>query len=258
MLSSIRKEKKIDVFREIWFLACLIFCIVSFFIFAFQEKWLKAWMSAISIAYVFIPLLLQWLLKFRIHTTLYFFVMLYTVCPLLGYSYDLYHITTWWDKLMHGFAGIIFAMFGAFLPKFFNKGRPCSFVLCAAFGLFFSIAIAGLWEFIEYGMDSLFHTDMQKDRFLDALNSYLLGGKVGEIGVINEIQSVIVNGEIQKGYIDIGLIHTMQDMIWETVGAVTYTIIYLSTKGQRFSLVSSERTIDRPLPLSGDSDNENE
>ena len=44
----------------------------------------------------------------------------------------------------------------------------------AMFGFCFSITIGVFWEFIEFSMDTLFHTDMQKDVFLDSVSSILL------------------------------------------------------------------------------------
>lgn len=51
------------------------------------------------------------------------------------------------------------------------------------------------------------------------INSYLLGSEKGVAGSISDIQSVIVNGEELSinGYLDIGLIDTMHDMlVWHS------------------------------------------
>ena len=50
------------------------------------------------------------------------------------------------------------------------------------------------------------------------------------------IESVIVNGEdwTEKlgGYLDIGLIDTMGDMMIETFGAVVYAVVFALVKGR--------------------------
>lgn len=52
------------------------------------------------------------------------------------------------------------------------------------------------------------------------------------IGSIDQIDSVIVNGEPLEGYIDIGLIDTMGDMMIETVGAAAYAVVFALDKGR--------------------------
>lgn len=234
--------KKSDVVRLIAISLCLAFCLVSMIIFMARRDPAKATMSILSILYVFIPDAVQRIFKFRIQTVLYIFVLLYTICPLLGYSYNLYYTTAWWDDLLHAFAGVVFAMFGAYLPRALNKKAPCSVALGAIFGLVFSIAVGSVWEFMEYGMDATFGTDMQKDTLLLSMRpSYILGEilglPTGELGS-GVPQSVITapNGAVTefKGYIDVGLIDTMHDMMVETAGALVYMAIYIVGKGKVF------------------------
>lgn len=237
-----KKLNKDEIFRVTVFSVCLLFCVCSTFYFACIFNVSKMIMGLTSIVFVFIPDTAQRLLRFRIQTPLYLFIMLYTVCPLLGYSYNFYHLIPWWDKLLHTFAGVIFAMFGAYLPHVFNKKEHVSPLLCAVFGFFFSVAIAGLWEFVEFGMDSIFHTDMQKDRWISDIYSYLFGEEIGHVGELTDITSVIVNGQPLKGYVDIGLIDSMIDMILETLGAAVYIFIYAMNKGKRFVFLPVEET----------------
>ena len=60
------------------------------------------------------------------------------------------------------------------------------------------------------------------------MDSYLLGGKTGEVGRIEGIKDVIVNGESlgMGGYIDIGLMDTMTDLLVGTAGATVFVIGY--------------------------------
>lgn len=231
------KVKKItpeSIIRWTAFSLALIFCLFSFFFFSLKENGSgKAIMSLLSILYICIPYIAERLFRFKIQIALYIFILIYAICPLLGYSYKLYYLISWWDSLLHGFAGVIFAMFGAYLPNALQKGKA-NIAVCAMFGFFFSIAIAGLWEFVEFGMDTAFGTDMQKDVFVQDINSYLLGTETGVMGRYEDITSVIVNGEVWQGYVDIGLFDTMKDMMVETAGAVLYTIIYVAGKGKVF------------------------
>ena len=75
---------------------------------------------------------------------------------------------------------------------------------------------------------------MQKDVFIQKIHSYLIGPETGVMAEIDEITSVIINGEALSGYVDIGLFDTMKDMLVETAGAILYTIIYVAGKGKYF------------------------
>lgn len=240
---------KDDIFRIILLCLCLLFSLVSTIYFSAIRQSGKAMMCLLSIVYVLIPDIIQRIFKFRIQTVLYTFIVLYTICPMLGYSYKLYYILPWWDDLLHAFAGLIFAMFGAYLPRVLNKKAPCSIALGALFALTFSIAVSAVWEFIEFSMDSNFGTDMQKDTFLTSVRpSYLLGEllglPIGELGYFHDIEEIILKnpeGTISiKGYIDVGLLDTMHDMLVNIAGALLYMAIYIIGKGKVFVFQSTE------------------
>ena len=236
-------EKKTAVIRLCGFFACQIFCVVSLVYFAIVGDIPTAFMAIASVAFVCVPEIVQRAFRFRMPIPLYFVVLLYTVCPLLGFSYKFYYRFEWWDDLLHLFAGVLFALFGAYIPKVLNGKHKCSVVLCALFGFIFSVAIASIWEFIEYGMDSFFGTDMQKDVLLTSMRpSYLLGEIVGlpidEMATLGANDGVLVNGVMLEGYLDVGLIDTMHDMLIETLGALLYTIAYALGKGKYFTLTA--------------------
>ena len=230
--------------RQGIFCLALLFCLFSFLLFSIQKEDKKALMSGISVLYVFLPSLAQKLLKFRLQGVLYLLVMAYTVCPLLGYSYNLYYLTAWWDDVLHAFAGVLFAILGAYLPTLFCKNGEVSFVLKAFCAFSFSVAVAGLWELVEFSADTFFSTDMQKDTALVSmppsyLLSELLGLPVGALGEVDSLQ-LTVNGQALGYYIDLGLIDSMQDIFIETLGAAVYTSLYCAGKGKRFCFQAIE------------------
>ena len=237
--------------RQGIFYAALLFCLFSIFFFSIREEDKKALVSGLSLLYVFLPFLGQKLFKLRLQGVPYFFVMAYTVCPLLGYSYDLYYLTSWWDDILHAFAGVLFAMLGAYLPTLFCKNEELSFGLKALCGFSFSVAVAGLWELIEFGADTFFATDMQKDTLLYSMRpsyllSELLGFPIGVLGDFNGVQ-VTVNGQPVACYIDVGLIDSMQDIFIETVGATVYTALFCAAKGKRFCFLPLEKEQAPPI-----------
>ena len=91
------------------------------------------------------------------------------------------------------------------------------------------MTIGVFWEFFEYGMDTSFNLDMQKDTIVEHINSVTFDpNNLNHVYQV-DINSLEVNGEdwLDKygGYIDIGLIDTMNDLIVNFIGALTFSII---------------------------------
>ena len=164
----------------------------------------------------------------------FLFALAYAVGPMLGFCYNLYHHIAWWDKMLHVFGGVAFALLGLFVfEKFTDPGRK-NVWMTAVFALCLSMAVAAGWEFFEYGADVLLGRDMQDDTVVTHVTSYLLKGDPGEAGTIENITAVTVNGTPLpvKGYIDIGLNDTMWDMMLETVGAVAVAVWFVWDGGR--------------------------
>lgn len=139
------------------------------------------------------------------------------------------------DTLMHTITGFVMGAVGFSLVNMANNSSRVGvklnpkFLLVASFC--FSMTIGVLWEFFEFGVDQIFNVDMQKDTYINQINSVMFD-KEKENKVYNvEIDSVIVNGIEWEGYIDIGLIDTMKDLIVNAIGAITFSVIgYITMK----------------------------
>ena len=72
-----------------------------------------------------------------------------------------------WDTMLHTLNGFLMAAIGFSLVDIFNRSErflvKLSPIFVAIVAFCFSMTIGVLWEFFEFGMDMLFHTDMQKD-----------------------------------------------------------------------------------------------
>lgn len=192
---------------------------------------------------VLVPVLIEILFRCRMRVVPYIAAELYAISPLLGECYKLYYTTDWWDKMLHTFGGVAFVLFGVYLFRRMCKNEPKR-ITAAVFALCFSISISVLWEFVEYAGDNLFDMDMQNDTLVEELHSYYFGDAPGVPGDIRSIDSVTINGnEVPfKGYLDIGLHDTMQDMLIETFGALIAVV---------FILINKEKTV-LFIPLSED------
>ena len=146
-----------------------------------------------------------------------------------------------WDTILHTTNGFLMAAIGFALIDLFNRSEKFSIKMSPYFVAFvafcFSMTVGVVWEFFEFSMDWFFHTDMQKDWILPTISSV----KLDPLGANNPIQvtveSLVVNGEEWNfgGYLDIGIVDKMKDLIVNFIGAVVFSvigIIYLKQRGK--------------------------
>lgn len=184
-----------------------------------------------TLGLVLLPAMMERLFRCRLCLPVYIFALVYAVGPMMGRCWNFYYTISWWDKLLHICGGVMFAIVGAYFFELLTK-RKDHFFGTAIFALCFSMAIAVLWEFVEFGEDRFLGMDMQDDMLVTHLTSYLLGEGVGVTGSVANIQSVVVNGITLPGYIDIGLTDSMLDMMLESLGALVTCLLILLDKGK--------------------------
>jgi hypothetical protein len=94
----------------------------------------------------------------------------------LGEVYGFYERFWWWDVMMHGGSALGFGLIGfVFVFMLFQGDRFAAPHGALAFLAFcFALAIGALWEIFEYGMDSLFGTNMQKSGLVDTMNDLMV------------------------------------------------------------------------------------
>ncbi|MDY3282495.1 hypothetical protein [Dysosmobacter sp.] len=149
-----------------------------------------------------------------------------------------------WDTMLHTLNGFLAAAVGFSLVVLLNDSEKLTFDLSPFFlalvAFCFSMTIGVLWEFFECAMDQLFLLDMQKDTVLSSISSVMLDPTGGNTPVaIKGITDVIVvaNGEQIPlgvgGYLDVGILDTMKDLVVNFVGAVVFSFIgYFYVKGR--------------------------
>lgn len=154
-----------------------------------------------------------------------------------------------WDTMLHTMNGFLCAAIGFSLVYLLNRGSknvnlsPFYLTLVA---FCFSMTIGVIWEFFEFAMDQLFYLDMQKDFIVTAFGSVTLDPEHAQkvIKLKNIVETVITtaSGEtttIRGGYLDIGIIDTMKDLLVNLVGAVVFSVIgYITLKTSRPSKVT--------------------
>ena len=212
-----------------------VFTIYSVIRFSLQGDMERILLSAVTVLLLFLPSFAERLLHCRFSQGFYILCMWFATSSMLGHSWRFYYMLPGWDKLMHLFAGFAFAMLGVFLPRLILKREPDNVLMTALFALCFSMAVSVAWEFVEYSADTFFQMDMQSDAIVHTIRSYKLGDDPGVQGVIENIEEVVINGEPLGvgGYIDLGRLDTMNDMLFESAGALIYSLIFYLRGGKQ-------------------------
>ena len=219
---------------------CYLFTAVSAFFLVKNGDIAESLPSVGSALLLVIPVIVESVFHWEMPFGLYVYVCIHCLGPLLGQSYRLFYITSWYDKLLHASSGAIFMLTGYKLIGVIGKTDDIEYRLKFAFGICFSITIAVLWEFSEYGVDLLFGCDNQHSAFISAVHTHLFGNGSGNLSHFEGIEQVVVDGVELPGYIDIGLIDTMDDMLFETIGAIIpVAILTLDRKTGLFSHTQS-------------------
>lgn len=177
-----------------------------------------------------------------LETIIYLFIF---SSAILGEINNFYGIIPFWDTMLHTLNGFICAGIGFSLVDILNQSEQkinLSPLYVAIIAFCFSMTIGVLWEFYEFTADSLFRFDMQKDRIVQKISSVELNTSGENIPIkINDIEKTEIYSKdgtvttIENGYLDIGIIDTMKDLIVNFIGAITYSIIgyiYIKTRGK--------------------------
>ena len=179
----------------------------------------------------------------RLPSTLEIIILLFIfAAEILGELQSYFIQYPYWDTMLHTTNGFLCAAVGFSLIDILNRDAKIKFTLSPVYvalaAFCFSMTIGVLWEFFEFGMDRLFHMDMQKDTIVHTISSVMLDPTNSNIPItIDGITSVAVNGRDLSftGYLDIGLYDTMEDLFVNFIGATVFSVIgyfYLKHRGE--------------------------
>ena len=200
-------------------------------------------MCGLTLLLLIVPSLVQVTFRIEIPSALEVIILMFIFsAEILGEANEFYIKIPNWDTMLHTLNGFLAAAIGFSLVNLLNEDKRLSFNLSPFFvavvAFCFSMTIGVLWEFYEFFMDTNFAMDTQKDTIIYNINSVLLNPENINVPFhIKNITSTIVNGNELNigGYLDIGLIDTMKDLIVNFIGAVTFSVIgyfYLKHKGK--------------------------
>ena len=209
----------------------------------FNGNFENVFLCILTLILLIVPSFVQVNLKIELPTALEIIILLFIfAAEILGEIQAYYIKFPAWDTLLHTLNVFLMAAIGFALVDILNRNERFSIRLSPVFvaivAFCFSMTIGVIWEFFEFGMDQIFHFDMQKDTIVHTISSVMLdpaGGNHPE--VIENITDAAVNGQSLGlgGYLDIGLIDTMKDLLVNFAGAVVFSVIgyfYVKNRGK--------------------------
>lgn len=203
----------------------------------------NVFLCALTLLLLVIPSFVQVTFKVELPTTLEIIILLFIfAAEILGEISEFYLMFPFWDTVLHTMNGFLAAAIGFSLVDLLNRSERTVFNLSPLFtaivAFCFSMTIGVLWEFFEFGMDLIGGYDMQKDTVIHMIRSVTLDPAGRNVPyVLDGITETAVNGKELGlgGYLDIGLIDTMEDLIVNFIGEFLFSVIgffYVKNRGK--------------------------
>ena len=246
MAEAIKMELREHKSSFMVYLILRILVIVMLVLQVLNQNYENVFLCILTLLLLIVPSFVQVTFKIELPTTLEIIVLFFIfAAEILGEINEFYLLFPFWDTVLHTLNGFLAAAIGFSLVDLLNRSERTVFNLSPVFtaivAFCFSMTVGVVWEFFEFGMDQIFGMDMQKDFIVNAIHSATLNpnGLNGTVS-LNGITSTIVNyngGQyvIEGGYLDVGIIDTMKDLMVNCIGAVVFSIIgilYIKHRGK--------------------------
>lgn len=214
----------------------------------FNGNYENVMLCVLTLVLFMLPSFCERRLHIELPDTLEVIVLLFIFsAEILGEIQEFYILIPGWDTVLHTLNGFLCAAIGFSIVNILNGDKHTSMHLSpfymAVTAFCFSMTIGVLWEFFEWGMDNLAGLDMQKDTVLTGFNTVMLDpqGRNVAYHVRNVTDTILVfaDGSTMSmglgGYLDIGLMDTMKDLLVNLIGAVVFSFFgyfYVKSKGK--------------------------
>lgn len=205
-------------------------------------------LCGLSLFLMILPSIVSRRLKIVLPSTLEIIILLFIfAAEILGEINSFYMRVPHWDTMLHTINGFLCAAIGFCLVDMMNREERFSFKLSplylAIVSFCFSMTVGVIWEFFEFGADQLMGLDMQKDAVIHAIDSVMLDPTRTNtvIHVRDIVETIVVHSDGTQealnigGYLDVGIIDTMKDLLVNFVGALVFSFIgffYVKHKGK--------------------------
>lgn len=213
-----------------------------------RREYQSVFLCGLSLILMVLPSIISKKLKVMLPSTLEVIILLFIfAAEVLGEINSFYVRVPNWDTMLHTINGFLCAAIGFCLVDMLNRNERFSFKLSPLYlaiaSFCFSMTVGVLWEFYEFGADQLLGRDMQKDTIVHVINSVSLDPTNRNIvmHVRDIVDTIVVHSDGTQeslglgGYLDLGIIDTMKDLIVNFIGATVFSIIgffYVKHKGK--------------------------
>ena len=214
----------------------------------FNRNFENVFLCLLTLILFALPTMLERKLDIDLPNTLEVIILLFIYAAEILGEIGAYYVTfPHWDTVLHTINGFLCAAIGFSLLDILNRNSRVRFHLSplylAIVAFFFSITVGVVWEFFECTMDQLFFLDMQKDTVLQNFGTILLDPTGGNHPVvlrgISDVIVVFSDGSQKSlglgGYLDPGLLDTMEDLFVNFIGAMIFSVIgyfYVLSRGK--------------------------
>lgn len=213
-----------------------------------RREYQSMFLCALSLVLMVLPSIISQKLKIVLPSTLEIIILLFIfAAEILGEIHSFYVRIPNWDTMLHTINGFLCAAIGFCLVDMLNRNDQFSFKLSplylAIVSFCFSMTVGVLWEFYEFGVDQLLGMDMQKDTVVHVINSVNLDPTRSNtvIHIQDIVDTIVVHSDGTQeslglgGYLDLGIIDTMKDLLVNFIGAVVFSTIgyfYVKQEGK--------------------------
>ena len=214
----------------------------------FNRNFENVFLCVLTLILFMLPSTLERKLDLDLPNTLGIIILLFIYAAEILGEIGAYYVTfPYWDTVLHTLNGFLCAAIGFSLLDILNRHNDVRFHLSplylAIMSFCFSMTVGVIWEFFECTMDQLFFLDMQKDTVVSAIGSIMLDPTGGNTPIVlkNITDVIVVQADGTQtalglgGYLDIGLLDTMEDLFVNFIGALTFSIIgyfYVRSRGK--------------------------
>ena len=214
----------------------------------FNRNFENVFLCLLTLILFALPTMLERKLDIDLPNTLEVIILLFIYAAEILGEIGAYYVTfPHWDTVLHTINGFLCAAIGFSLLDILNRNSRVRFHLSplylAIVAFCFSMTIGVVWEFFECTMDQLFFLDMQKDTVLQNFGTILLDPTGGNHPVvlrgISDVIVVFSDGSQKSlglgGYLDPGLLDTMEDLFVNFIGAMIFSVIgyfYVLSRGK--------------------------
>ena len=230
-----KKQVKINILVYLILRFLVIVCMVEQ---SLKGNWHGVALCFLTLILFTLPTIASKTFKVKLPTTLEIIVYLFIFpAEIIGEIQNFYGIFRHWDTMLHTLNGFLSAAVGFSLIDILNRTERFHIKMTPIFvslvAFCFSMTIGILWEFGEFAADRYLNLDMQKDRVVQKISSVELNeeNKNDPIVIDNINKTEIYSNNnrkittIENGYLDLGIIDTMKDLVVNFVGALVFSIL---------------------------------